>query len=54
MLGIEGNYVSVSDLYLGTLLENPVSFVMEVIKKVLKTFIYLGFRKNTTFLWGFS
>ena len=42
-LGITENYVSVSSKFVDAFFENPLNFALELIKKVLKTFIYIGF-----------
>lgn len=42
-LGISGNFVPVSGLYLETILATPLSFAEELLRKFLKTWIYMGF-----------
>ncbi len=42
-LGISGNFVPVSSLYLETILAAPLSYAEELARKFLKTGIYLGF-----------
>jgi len=42
-LGISGNFVPVSSLYLGTILSAPLAYAGELLRKFLKTWIYLGF-----------
>ncbi len=43
LIGISDHFVPVSGLYLDTVLEKPLSFVKELFKKFVKTWIYLGF-----------
>lgn len=42
-LGISDNYVPVGELYVKAILEQPLQTVVEWIKKLVKTFVYLGF-----------
>jgi hypothetical protein len=42
-LGISGNFVPVSNMYLDTILSAPLAYAAELLRKGLKTWIYLGF-----------
>lgn len=41
-LGISGNFVPVSNMYLDTILAAPLAYAAELLRKGLKTWIYLG------------
>ncbi len=43
IMNIEKAYVPVTQLFYDYFLENPLSFVLEIFKKIVKTIIYLGF-----------
>ncbi len=42
-LGISGNFVPVSERYLGQLVDSPLSWLAEIGRRIVKTWIYLGF-----------
>ena len=43
LMNIEKAYVPVTQLFYDYFLENPLSFVLEIFKKLVKTIIYIGF-----------
>lgn len=43
IMNIEKAYVPVTQLFYDYFLENPLSFVLEIFKKLVKTIIYIGF-----------
>ena len=43
IMNIEKAYVPVTQLFYDYFLENPLSFVLEIFKKIVKTIIYIGF-----------
>ena len=43
LLGIADNFVPVSGLYFQEILQQPVNFLLELVKKAIKSWIYIGF-----------
>lgn len=54
IMKIEQAYVPVTQLFYDYFLENPLNFILEIIKKIVKTIIYIGFFAIPIFPFIFS